>query len=121
MRTSGKTVTKKYLVECVSQRLGQPREQVRDVLQALLDCVTGELAAGNRIEFRDFGVFEVRARAARLAQNPKTLERVPVPARRTVRFKVGRLMRERIDEPGAAAKATPGVEFPGRRSPRSAS
>ena len=55
-----------------------------------------ELTNGNRLEFRDFGVFEVRERAARIAQNPKTLEQVQVPARKAVRFKIGRLMRERI-------------------------
>jgi hypothetical protein len=48
------------------------------------------------LEFREFGVFEVRERAARRAQNPRTLEKVYVPAKRVVKFKVGRLMRERI-------------------------
>ena len=57
-----------------------------------------ELARGNRLEFREFGVFEVRERAARWAQNPRTLEKVRVPAKRVVKFKVGRLMRERVCE-----------------------
>jgi nucleoid DNA-binding protein len=55
------------------------------------------------LEFRDFGVFETRTRAARTAQNPKTLERVEVPAKRTVKFKMGRLMRENLY--AAAAKS----------------
>ena len=55
-----------------------------------------ELCQNNRLEFRDFGVFEIRSRASRIAQNPKTLERVDVPAKRTVKFKMGRLMRERL-------------------------
>jgi len=63
------------------------------VVQQFLDEMTNELGQGNRLEFRDFGVFEIRDRKKRVAQNPKTLERVEVPAYRTVRFKVGRLMK----------------------------
>jgi hypothetical protein len=48
------------------------------------------------LEFRDFGVFELRSRAARLAQNPKTMEKVFVPCKRTVKFKIGRLMKQRL-------------------------
>jgi integration host factor subunit beta len=55
------------------------------------------------LEFRDFGVFETRTRAARIAQNPKTLERVQVAAKRTVKFKMGRLMRERLSADAAQA------------------
>ena len=61
-----------------------------------LDEITEELCNDNRLEFRDFGVFETRTRAARIAQNPKTLDRVKVPAKRTVKFKMGRLMRENL-------------------------
>ena len=57
-----------------------------------------ELAADNRLEFRDFGVFETRSRNARVAQNPRTLERVKVPSKRSVKFKMGRLMKEKLSE-----------------------
>ena len=53
-----------------------------------------DLAKGNRLEFRDFGVFEVRETAPRIAQNPKTLEPVEVPAKQVVKFKAGRLMKQ---------------------------
>jgi nucleoid DNA-binding protein len=69
---------------------------VKSIIQAFLDEVTAELCKNNRLEFRDFGVFETRIKAARIAQNPKTLERVQVPAKRTVKFKMGRLMRENL-------------------------
>jgi integration host factor subunit beta len=72
---------------------------VRLIVQSFLDNVIRELGEGRRLEFRDFGVFEPRNRAPRMAQNPRTLERVPVPARRTVKFKIGRLMREAVGEP----------------------
>jgi integration host factor subunit beta len=61
-----------------------------------LDEIIAELIKNNRLEFRDFGVFEVRTREARVAQNPKTLERVEVPSKRTVKFKMGRLMKEKL-------------------------
>ena len=67
---------------------------VKAAVQQFLDEITAELTNNNRLEFRDFGVFEVREQAARVAQNPKTLEPVEVPARRTVKFKMGRMMRE---------------------------
>ena len=88
------TITKKELVERIAQQTGLQRNDVKTVVQAFLDGVVAELDRGNRLEFRDFGVFEVRHRAARSAQNPKTLVPVQVPAKRTVRFKPGRLMRE---------------------------
>ena len=66
------------------------------MIQSFLNAIIDELAEGNRLEFREFGVFESRERAARLAQNPRTLEKVPVPAKRIVKFKVGRLMRKKV-------------------------
>ena len=86
------------------------RVVVKRTIQAFLDLVVEEIANGNRLEFRDFGVFEVKERAARSAQNPKTLQRVDVPARRTVRFKVGRVMRDHLD--GAARSAVAGTIGP---------
>ena len=91
------TTTKKDLIERVSQETGVSRADSRKVVQSFLEAVIGELAKGNRLEFRDFGVFEIRERAGRVAQNPKTLERVAVPPRRSVRFKVGRLMQQSLD------------------------
>ncbi len=88
------TITKKELVERIAQQTALQRNDVKTVVQSFLDAVVEELDRGNRLEFRDFGVFEVRVRAARSAQNPKTLVPVHVPAKRTVRFKPGRLMRE---------------------------
>jgi nucleoid DNA-binding protein len=71
---------------------------VKRIVQQFLDEVVNELGKGNRLEFRDFGVFETKLRKARKAQNPKTLEPVEVPEKRTVKFKVGRLMKQRLGE-----------------------
>ena len=102
------TITKKELVDRIADRTNCKRSDVKDVIQAFLDEMIVELGSGNRLEFRDFGVFECKERASRVAQNPKTLERVTVPAKRTVKFKAGRLMKERLDAP-AAAPAKPTV------------
>ena len=91
-----KTITKRELVQRIAERTGHTKVLVKDVLQLFLDEIVEELAQGNRIEFREFGVFEVRERAARMAQNPRTLQKVEVPARRVVKFKIGPTMRARV-------------------------
>ncbi|MFO0961918.1 MAG: HU family DNA-binding protein [Phycisphaerales bacterium] len=103
------TVTKKELVERIAEQSGLKRQEVRRVVQSFLDEVINELGRGNRLEFRDFGVFDVRERAERIAQNPKTLERVTVPAKRTARFRVGRLMKACVDE-GTTVLALSGAD-----------
>ena len=91
-----KTVTKKELVHRIADKTGVTKVVAKEVIQSFLNAIIDELAEGNRLEFREFGVFESRERAARLAQNPRTLEKVPVPKKRIVKFKVGRLMRKKV-------------------------
>ncbi len=90
------TVTKKELVDRIAQSTQTRRVLVKSVIQHFLDEIVAELVEGNRLEFRDFGVFETRIRAARKAQNPKTLKRVQVPAKRAVKFKMGRIMKQTL-------------------------
>jgi integration host factor subunit beta len=99
------TVTKKELIDRIAERTQAKRVLVKRVTQALLDEIVTELCKNNRLEFRDFGVFETRTKAARVAQNPKTLERVEVPSKRTVKFKMGRLMRENLCGAAEAAES----------------
>jgi nucleoid DNA-binding protein len=98
------TITKKELIDRIAERTNQRRNQVKRVVQQFLDEVVDELGRGNRLEFRDFGVFETKLRKARRAQNPKTLAPVSVPQKRTVKFKVGRLMKERLLGDAAAVE-----------------
>jgi integration host factor subunit beta len=91
-----RTVTKKELITRISDRTTQTKVVVRDIVQMFLDEIIDELGRGNRLEFREFGVFEIKERAARRAQNPRTLEKVDVPAKRVVKFRVGRMMKERV-------------------------
>ncbi len=90
------TITKKDIVDRITEITKEKQSSVKAVVQCFLNEIIVELAKNNRLEFRDFGVFEVRERAARMAQNPKTMEKVQVPAKKKVRFKMGRIMREEL-------------------------
>ncbi len=92
------TITKRELVQRIAERLGVQQVNVKEIVQLFLDQITVELSKGNRLEFRDFGVFEPKTKAKRLARNPRTGEEVPVPEKTTVKFKVGRLMKKRIQK-----------------------
>ena len=102
------TVTKKELIDRIAESTGMKHVQVKKVVQGFLDAVIEELSRGNRLEFRDFGVFEVRQR--------KTMEKVHVPAKRTVRFKAGRLMKLKLQPPEQSGPAVP-VEPPSAPAP----
>lgn len=92
------TITKKELIDRIAEGTNYRRVQVKRIVQQFLDEIVSDLGKGNRLEFRDFGVFETKLRKARKAQNPKTLEPVEVPEKRTVKFKIGRLMKQRLSE-----------------------
>lgn len=90
------TITKKELIDHIAKKELCKRVLVKRVVQLFLDSIIDELSQGNRLEFRDFGVFECRTRAPRRAQNPKTMDKVQVPSKRTVKFKAGRVLKERL-------------------------
>ena len=107
------TITKRDLVQRIADHTGQTKVLVRDILQQFLDEVAEELSQGNRLEFRKFGVFEVRKRPGRMAQNPKTLEKVEVPPKWVVKFKVGNVLKKRVEGgPSAPPPADPSTAVP---------
>ncbi|MHC4677819.1 MAG: HU family DNA-binding protein [Planctomycetota bacterium] len=91
------TIRKQDLIGQIAESTKTKPSTVKAVVQGFLDEIVSELSKGNRLEFRDFGIFEVREQAARTAHNPQTLELVDVPAKRRVRFKMGRLMGEKLN------------------------
>ncbi len=99
------TITKKVVIDRIAENTNTRRAVVKPVVQSFLDEIIEELAKNNRLEFRDFGVFETKMRAARKAQNPKTMEQVQVPAKRNVKFKMGRLMKQKINASGSKENA----------------
>jgi nucleoid DNA-binding protein len=97
-------MTKRDLVVRISQETGLIQEQVLEVIQRTLDHVSEALAQGETIELRNFGVFEVKTRKARIGRNPNSPAKdVPIPPRAVVKFKPGKEMRE------AVLKLTPKV------------
>jgi len=97
-------MTRSELIERIVKRAPHvPRREVEAIVHAVFDQMARALVAGQRIELRGFGVFSVRTRRARTGRNPKTGQRVSVPARRTLAFSAGKELRERLNAPPATA------------------
>jgi integration host factor subunit beta len=96
--TKKRTVTKKQLIQTISQDKGIHPNDVRHVIQAFLDKMTECLSQGDRLEFRDFGVFEVVKRKQKIGRNPKNAA-VPIiiPPRSAVKFTPGKRMKSCIE------------------------
>ena len=88
-------MTKRDLVVNISSETGMIQQDVLKVIQRTLDHISTAVAKGQTVELRNFGVFEVKARKARIGRNPNAPERdVPIPPRMVVKFKPGKEMRE---------------------------
>jgi nucleoid DNA-binding protein len=91
------TLTKRDLVVRISEETGLNQNQVFAVVQKILDHITEALAKGGNAEIRNFGIFEVKIRKARVGRNPHRPEiDVPIPARAIVKFKAGKEMGEMV-------------------------
>lgn len=93
------TITKKKLINQISQQQGLHPNEVRLVVQSFLDCMTEYLSEGDRLEFRDFGVFEVVKRKQKIGRNPKNAA-VPIviPERKAVKFTPGKKMKSLVEK-----------------------
>jgi nucleoid DNA-binding protein len=89
-------VTKKEIVKTISEEIGLTQLKTKEIVQKTFDAIVETLVADERIELRNFGVFEVKKRAARKARNPRTGQRVNVPEKYVVTFKPGKEMEERV-------------------------
>lgn len=90
-------LTKRDLVVRISSETGLVQQDVFDVIQKTLDYITDSLAEGQSVELRNFGVFEVRLTKSRIGRNPNKPETdVVIPSRATVKFKAGKVMKERV-------------------------
>src|SRR5215467_12239118 len=91
------TLTKRDLVTRISNESGLVQQQVLDVVQKTLDYILDALAKGDKVELRNFGVFEVKTRKARVGRNPNSPDTdVPIPQRSVVKFKPGKEMRSEV-------------------------
>lgn len=95
-------MTKKDIANAISQKTGLTQTQVKEIMQRLFDGIIETLERDTRIELRNFGVFEVKNRKPRTARNPRTGEKVMVPAKRVVTFKPGLEMQEQVGKSRSA-------------------
>lgn len=120
-------MTKKEIVKAIADDIGLTQLKTKEIVQKTFDAIVDTLVTDKRIELRNFGVFEVKKRAARKARNPRTGERVDVAEKYVVTFKPGKEMEERVKQmseddhrqkqeesktAGAANEATPSVSAP---------
>lgn len=101
------TITKKKLIQVISQERGVHPNDVRNVIQSFLDKMTDSLVSGDRLEFRDFGVFEIVERKQKIGRNPKNAG-VPIiiPPRRAVKFTPGKKMRKLIEKRSSGSESS---------------
>ena len=118
-------VTKKEIVKTISDEIGLTQLKTKEIVQKTFDAIVETLVEDGRIELRNFGVFEVKKRAARKARNPRTGTRVDVPTKFVVTFKPGKEMEEKVrllEEREAARQGNgspPSVEPPDMDNPGS--
>lgn len=110
-------MTKKEIVKTISDEIGLTQLKTKEIVQKTFDAIVETLVEERRIELRNFGVFEVKKRAARKARNPRTGDKVYVPEKFVVTFKPGKEMEERVRElerqaAAAAERARTGSETP---------
>lgn len=93
-------MTKRELAVRIASETQLPQQAVKEVIQKTLDYIVESLAAGKTVELRNFGVFMVRTRKARLGRNPnKPEQEVHIPAKKVPDFKPGRIMKARVERP----------------------
>lgn len=110
-------MTKKEIVKTISESIGMTQLKTKEIVQKTFDAIVETLVEERRIELRNFGVFEVKKRAARKARNPRTGERVDVPQKFVVTFKPGKEMEEKVrlleeEEAARLRQAANGTRLP---------
>ena len=101
-------MTKRDLVVRIADETGLVQQEVLTLIQKTLDHMAGALANGERVDLRNFGIFEVKVRKARVGRNPrKPAKDVPIPARAIVKFRAGRELHQEVFKLSPASKAVP--------------
>jgi nucleoid DNA-binding protein len=110
-------VTKKEIVKDISEAIGLTQLKTKEIVQKTFDAIVKTLVEDGRIELRNFGVFEVKKRAARKARNPRTGDKVFVPEKFVVTFKPGKEMEEKVRQMEEAAARAAAQQAAGEPSP----
>ena len=91
-------MTRKSIVQTIAEELDLTQLQTKQIVQKTFDSIVNTLVEDGRVELRGFGIFAVKWRKARKGRNPRTGEKVAVPARCVVTFKPGKVMEQRVEE-----------------------
>ncbi len=106
-------MTKRDLVVLISEETGHVQEDVTNIVQRTLDHIAAAVSRGEKVELRNFGVFEVKIQKARIGRNPHSpTEIVPIPQRAVVKFKAGLLLRDAVLKLSAKGRPAPGRKKP---------
>lgn len=89
-------MTKKEIVTKISDQTDMKQIDVKKIVQMSLDMIVESLSRGETVELRNFGIFKVKSKKARLGRNPKTGENVQIPEKKVVAFKAGLVMKEKV-------------------------
>ncbi len=91
------SVTKHELALKIAKKLNMPHEDIKRIVQMILDGMIEVLATEGRLELRNFGIYEVKTRKPRTGRNPRTGEIVAVPSRKSIAFQAGKFMTDRVN------------------------
>jgi integration host factor subunit beta len=105
-------VTKKDIVRTIAEEIDLPQFRTRVLVQRTFEALIEALVRDGRVELRNFGIFQIKQREARLARNPRTGEPVTVQAKNVVTFKPGKEMEERVCDYKASAAGSEPAEPP---------
>ena len=89
-------MNKTELIAAVAQKAGLTKKDAERVLNAALDTITAALSEGDRVQLSGFGIFEAKAREARVGRNPRTKETIEIPATRTPAFKASKALKDAV-------------------------
>lgn len=89
-------MNKTELIAVAAEKAGLTKKDTEHVLNAALDAITAALAEGERVQLSGFGIFEVKAREARVGRNPRTKETIEIPATRTPAFKASKALKDAV-------------------------
>ncbi|ADU62082.1 MAG: HU family DNA-binding protein [Pseudodesulfovibrio sp.] len=89
-------MTKAELVAKIAEKNGTSKAQAEASMNAILDVIQGELAAGNKLTLTGFGTFSVSERKARTGRNPRTGKEIKIPACKVAQFKPGKVLKEAV-------------------------
>ncbi len=93
-----KTVTRADLTEAVYQEVGLSRNESAQLVESVLEEISGALSRGEPVKLSSFGTFSVREKAQRIGRNPKTGEEVPILPRSVLVFRASHVLKDRINK-----------------------